>query len=142
MLEIDCQEYPDIENEVIEFLDKKLTPLLFTLPIKGDVTIRIGRAEESRQLNLSYRNKDYPTDVLSFVLNQVLPDGTTYAGDIHIAYPVAVKQSEENGHPVLVELMILAVHGLLHLSGYDHEQDQGEMMALQEDIVRHLTSLP
>lgn len=137
-LEIDCLDCPEIEGEVLRFLENKLRHLFPTLPLDGDVTIRIGSDEESRQLNRDYRGKDYPTDVLSFPLNQSLPDGSRYCGDIHIACPVALKQAEENEHPLRMELLILSVHGLLHLSGYDHEQDQGEMMALQEDIVRRL----
>jgi len=75
-----------------------------------------------RTLNRAFRGKDYATDVLSFPV-----DSESFLGDIAIAAGVAARQAEEAGHSVATELRILALHGLLHLLGYDHEHDRGEM---------------
>jgi probable rRNA maturation factor len=137
-LQIDCQDYPDIADDVEAALSKRLAPLWEDLALEGDVTIKIGDEAESRHLNKLYRLKDSSTDVLSFILDDTLPDGSRYWGDIHIAYPVAVSQAAQADIPILSELTVLAVHGLLHLSGLDHEQDQGEMMARQKEIIEML----
>ncbi len=64
--------------------------------------------------------KDKPTDVLSFPLGEKGPDGTFYLGDIVIAVPVAARQARAKGHGLDRELRLLAIHGYLHLLGYDH----------------------
>ena len=108
-----------------------------------------------RTLNRSYRNKDYATDVLSFPADASSASGRArpsrtgratrpapevealvspdppYLGDIVIATGVAQRQADEVGHPVSTELKLLALHGLLHLLGYDHETDAGEMAKLE-----------
>jgi probable rRNA maturation factor len=97
-----------------------------------------------RTLNRSYRNKDYATDVLSFPAfakatagkpaakePQGPAAGAEYLGDIVIATGVAQRQADEVGHPVSTELKVLALHGLLHLLGYDHETDAGEMARIE-----------
>ena len=89
---------------------------------KGDVTVALVSDARMRTLNRSYRNKDYATDVLAFRSGE---DGCL--GDIVIATGVASRQADEIGHPVTTELRVLALHGLLHLLGYDHETDEGEM---------------
>lgn len=100
----------------------------------GDIVIKLGDREESRNLNLRYLEKDYPTDVLSFPFNEQLPDGL-YIGDIFICYPVAQEQAKENCVTLEEELFRLMVHGLLHLLGYDHETDAGGMLELQEQLM-------
>jgi len=134
----DCQDYPEICGELEGFLSEKLSLVFKNLNLPGDVTIKIGSEEESKNLNQTYRNKDSSTDVLSFILNDFLPDGSCYCGDIHIAYPVAARQAAESGHSIYKELLILAVHGLLHLSGLDHEIDEGMMMSKQNEIILKL----
>jgi probable rRNA maturation factor len=103
------------------------------LQLKGTVTIRIADDEEVRELNKKYRRQDRVTDVLSFSLGEKLPDGF-YAGDILICRSVAEKQARENSHSLPKELLLLMIHGLLHLHGHDHEQDTGEMLALQQRL--------
>jgi probable rRNA maturation factor len=91
---------------------------------------RLGRPElalsfvddpEIRELNKTYRKKDKATDVLSFPLNEKGSDGRFYLGDIVISIPRAREQAAELGHPLDRELEILAVHGFLHLLGYNHD---------------------
>jgi len=79
-----------------------------------------------RALNRQFRGKDKVTDVLSF------PAETRgFLGDVVIAGGVAVKQAQAAGHPVQTEVRVLALHGLLHLLGYDHESDGGTMARVE-----------
>ncbi len=73
-----------------------------------------------RTLNRKFMKKDRPTDVLSFPLGEKGPDGKFYLGDIVIAVPVAVRQARQKGHGLDRELRLLAIHGFLHLLGFDH----------------------
>lgn len=111
---------------------------------RGEVTIALVSDARMRTLNRSYRGKDYATDVLSFPVASPAaakpgappwPDAG-YLGDIVIATGVAHRQADEVGHPVATELKVLALHGLLHLLGYDHDQDQGAMAALEASLRR------
>ncbi len=71
-------------------------------------------------LNRKFMKKNKPTDVLSFPLGEKAPDGKFYLGDIVIAVPVAFRQAKAKGHGLDRELRLLAIHGFLHLLGYDH----------------------
>lgn len=73
-----------------------------------------------RTLNRKFMKKDRPTDVLSFPLGEKGPDGKFYLGDIVIAVPVAFRQARAKGHGLDRELRLLAIHGFLHLLGFDH----------------------
>ncbi len=83
-----------------------------------------------RTLNRRYRRKDRSTDVLSF------PAAAPLLGDIAISVPYAGRQARRRGEPVSREIDRLLVHGYLHLLGYDHETDRGEMLRLQSRLVR------
>ncbi len=133
MITIVSEEYPVRKG----FFKKKLEPLARKIGVRGKVTIRLGSDEESRDLNRRYRHKDHPTDVLTFPAGDRTPDGL-YAGDILICYPVAEKQARKNGQPLESELLLLMVHGLLHLKGLDHETDGGEMLRLQEGLMKRI----
>lgn len=81
-----------------------------------------------RPLNRDYRDKDAPTDVLSFAMQEgddLLADDPVL-GDLVISVETATRQAAEQGHDVDAELRVLLVHGLLHLLGYDHEVDEEE----------------
>jgi len=71
-------------------------------------------------LNRKFMKKNKPTDVLSFPLGETGPDGNYYLGDIVIAVPVAFRQARSKGHSLDRELRLLAIHGFLHLLGFDH----------------------
>jgi probable rRNA maturation factor len=118
-----------------DFFLVKLQPIIEKLNLNGGITIKLGNEEESRALNATYRKKDAPTDVLSFPFDEELPDGF-YLGDIFICYPVAEKQAKENNVPLQQELLTLMLHGILHLSGLDHETDTGEMEVQQEQLIK------
>jgi probable rRNA maturation factor len=98
---------------------------------RGDVTVAIAADARVRALNRQFRRKDAATDVLSFP-----SDEPGYLGDIVIAEGVARRQAAAAGHALRTELRVLALHGLLHLLGYDHEHDNGEMARLERRLRR------
>jgi probable rRNA maturation factor len=85
-----------------------------------EVSLAFTGEQAVRTLNRKFMKKDKPTDVLSFPLGETGPDGRFYLGDIVIAVPVAARQAREKGHGLDRELRLLAIHGFLHLLGYDH----------------------
>ena len=99
------------------------------------------------ELNRTYRGIDRPTDVLSFALDEgeeepeVDDDEIEHLlGDVIISAPTAVRQGEEYGHGLEREMTYLAVHGMLHLLGYDHmeEKDKLIMRKREEEVLRRL----
>ena len=98
---------------------------------RGTVTVAIVPDARVRALNRDYRRKDAPTDVLSFPSEE-----RGYLGDVVIAAGVARRQAREAGHSLQTELRVLALHGLLHLLGYDHERDDGRMARLERRLRR------
>jgi rRNA maturation RNase YbeY len=110
---------------------------------RGTMTIALVPDATMRRLNRTFRGQNYATDVLSFGplgpdphAPRRRPQATVDLGEVAIATGVAARQAREAGHPVGTELRILALHGLLHLLGYDHEADQGEMEELEEGLRR------
>jgi probable rRNA maturation factor len=117
--------------------------------VRGQVTVAVITDRAMRVLNRTFRGIDAPTDVLSF------PDGpqpgghgrvmpgvnsleVSHLGDIALAAGVARRQALAHDHPLGTELRILALHGLLHLIGYDHERDQGQMLRLEARLRRRM----
>jgi len=102
---------------------------------KGDVSIVLTDDEEVRSLNRTYRGKDEPTDVLSFSLRQVAAGETTVdlssleeelaLGEVYISIPTAMRQAQAGGRTLEEEVAFLAVHGVLHLLGYEDESQEG-----------------
>jgi probable rRNA maturation factor len=84
-----------------------------------------------RALNRRYRNKNAATDVLSFPAEE-----PGELGDVVIALGVARRQAADAGHSLTTEFRVLALHGLLHLLGYDHERDDGQMRRLEQRLLR------
>ncbi len=92
-----------------------------------------------RQLNREYRATDRVTDVLSFPGDgEPDPDGSLYLGDVVISASSAKREAGRRGHSLRRELQTLALHGYLHLLGYNHETDDGRMMRLQRRLQREL----
>lgn len=87
-----------------------------------------------RTLNRRWRGKDTPTDVLSFPCGDQLPEGRVYLGDVAISLDTARRQATERGVPLEREMGTLLLHALIHLCGYDHETDRGEMVALERRL--------
>lgn len=107
----------------------------------GDVTFNVIIVDNNyiHKLNKEYRGIDRETDVISFALedDQTFNLEIRILGDIYISIEKAKSQSEEYGHSLLRELCFLAVHGMLHLLGYDHikKEEEEVMFKLQEDIL-------
>ena len=88
--------------------------------------------------NQLYRHKNYPTDVLSFPVNEVTLEQDHYLGDILISVDKAADQAKEKGHRLNKEIQILLLHGILHLLGYDHETDSGTMDRIEAGLKKSL----
>jgi probable rRNA maturation factor len=107
-----------------------------TVGLRGEVNIRIASSRELQELNRRFRRQNRPTDVLSF------PSETPrLAGDIAISAEIAAANAAELGHSTEAEVKVLILHGLLHLAGYDHETDDGEMRT-RETALRRQLGLP
>jgi probable rRNA maturation factor len=106
--------------------------------LEGDVSVLLTGDEKIRALNREFRHKDKPTDVLSFPAPAPLNGEPRVAGDVAISVETAAQQAEEQGHPLATELQILLLHGLLHLAGYDHEKDAGQMARKEATLRRRL----
>ncbi len=109
-----------------------------------ELGIQIVSPGRIQELNLQHRQKDKPTDVLSFPINDHVLDeyGILPLGDIFICPDVAIAQAQEHTIPITEEMARLAIHGILHLAGYDHETspaDHEKMINLQEEILNELT---
>ncbi|SNZ06360.1 probable rRNA maturation factor [Persephonella hydrogeniphila] len=109
-----------------------------------ELSITLTDNETIKQINKQWRNKDKPTDVLSFPIDEK-PAGYRYRvlGDVVISLPYAKKQAEEIGIPYKNEIVRLLTHGILHLLGYDHEVCPAEakkMFDLQDRIFEKITS--
>ena len=108
----------------------------------GAVSLAIVSDARMRALNRRYRGQDRVTDVLSFVAGPLTPDPWSLTaesrplGDIVIAAGRARRQAAEAGHSLATELRVLALHGLLHLLGYDHERDGGRMARVERALRR------
>ncbi|MGC8783267.1 MAG: rRNA maturation RNase YbeY [Armatimonadota bacterium] len=102
---------------------------------KGDVSIVLTDDEQIRSLNRTYRGKDEPTDVLSFSLREASAQETQVdlstledeppLGEVYISVPTALRQAQAGGRTLEEEVAFLAVHGVLHLLGYEDESQEG-----------------
>ncbi len=104
---------------------KKATGLL------GDVTVLLCGNTRIRQLNRDFRGKNKATDVLSFPAEEHAVDT---AGDLAVSLETAAKQAADHGHDLLTEVRVLLLHGMLHLAGFDHETDTGEMQQREAEL--------
>ena len=106
-----------------------VTDYVLSLHLVGDATIQA--------LNAEHRRKDSATDVLSFPLHEpgfVLPPGEpVHLGDVVVSYPRAVEQADEYGHSVEREVAYLVAHGVLHVLGYDHEEEAERLVMRQKE---------
>lgn len=120
---------PELVGELSEWLIALLASLA---PEAASFGARLAEDEEVREWNGRLRGRDRATDVLSFP-GERTPDGL-HLGDVVIAVPVARRQAAEAGHSLSRELKELLLHGVLHCLGHDHENDEGEMAALELEL--------
>ncbi len=137
-------------QEILEFAAQK------TGKEKKEMAVTFVSNERSHELNLEYRDMDRPTDVISLEykpeldiavdeddlldhpeLAEMLEDFDAYIGELFISVDKAREQAEEYGHSFEREMGFLAVHGFLHINGYDHytPEEEAEMFGLQEEIL-------
>ena len=145
-----------IEQQLEEGLDKSwfsavIERVLTTQNIYEGVELGllITGQQKIHQLNKAYRDVDKPTDVLAFPMASATitgreqeedfispPDGVKHLGEVIISYPQAQLQAAENHQPLLKELAALVIHGVLHLLGYDHQDDKEEVeMKERESLI-------
>jgi len=103
--------------------------------IAGEVHVLLAGDATLRRLNKSYRGKNTATDVLSFPAAEI---GMGVAGDLAISLETAARQAKRFGHSLRDEVRVLLLHGVLHLAGFDHENDAGEMAAREAELRQEL----
>lgn len=124
----------DLLKKFINYCAKtlKLENVMFNIIIVDNKTIH--------EINKKYRNIDKETDVITFALEdnkQIDVPEIRVLGDVYISYDKAISQSIEYNHSIKREICFLAVHGLLHLLGYDHmkKEDEDKMFKLQKELL-------
>jgi probable rRNA maturation factor len=106
------------------------------LPDAGwELALKVSGDRELRRLNRRFLGEDHPTDVLSFPTGERAP--SAYLGDIVISWPAVIRQAGQFGHAADSELALLAIHGFLHILGWDHgsEAEELEMNRLTHDAL-------
>lgn len=106
-----------------------------------ELTLQLSTVEKVQDLNRRFRAVDRPTDVLAFPSGEEPQEsGSPYLGDIIIAVPKAAEQAAEQRHSLQDELILLTIHGLLHLLGFDHDSptQKQEMWRAQDEILKRL----
>ena len=140
-LEVNCDDHSKVPT--LEAFQSWVEQALMTA---GDareeveLSIRVVDSDESQAFNAQYRNKDKPTNILSFPADVPEFIELPLLGDLIICAPVVVKEAAEQGKPELNHWAHMTVHGCLHLLGYDHQNDQEaeEMEALETQALAHL----
>ncbi len=122
-----------IDNQTNQHIDTKFIQNLYQTLSDKDIELLLVDNKTIQQINFEFRQKNYATDVLSFPL-QNIPN--TPLGSIIISIDFAKKVSDELKHSLEDEISLLFIHGFLHLSGYDHENDNGEMRNEEERLVK------
>lgn len=144
MTPYDVEVQADVETSesVLERVRTAATHTLERQEIAAPAALTLLLTDKARvrDLNRRYRDVDRATDVLSFPFGEALPDGGQYLGDVVIALPVARAQAAAAGHTLEAELVLLAVHGILHLVGYDHAEaaEKARMWAAQAELLEEL----
>lgn len=127
---------PQLESTITAVVEKTFE---YEKTDPRNVSVLITDNEEIQALNREYRQKDSPTDVLSFpMFNEDGSLDCDELGDIVISLEKAVQQSVEYGHSLKREVAFLTAHSMLHLLGYDHENGEQEMFVKQEEILNLL----
>ena len=149
MISIDFTNETDLEiNELIKDYNKiaKVTQKKVDRRGKFELSVTIVDIETIHEINKTYRDIDRPTDVISFAFMDSdelvqIKGVPLLLGDIYICKEIAIKQSEEYNHSLRRELAFLFTHGLLHLFGYDHvnnEEEEKLMFSLQDEILNEV----
>lgn len=107
--------------------------------LRDGVDVLVTSSAELRSLNQRFRSKDRATDVLSFPAPPgAIPQARRSAGEVAISADIARENAMRMGHSVAEEIKILTLHGILHLAGFDHERDNGEMARKEKRLRQQL----
>lgn len=137
----DPRRDPKIRLPAARTLARFLASAQAAVRLRGQVSVLLTTDKEIRRLNRTFRGINQPTDVLSFAATAAPVARERIAGDLAISVDTAHRQAAEHGHSLLNEVKILILHGLLHLAGYDHHADNGQM-ARRERLLRARLRLP
>lgn len=150
----DAREVPSLSDDAQKLIEAVINQTLSSENIKKDcfVSVTVVDPEEIKELNLEHRNVDSVTDVLSFPVVNLLEgdvgeagdyfEGRLILGDVVLCAERAKEQSEEFGHSIEREIGYLTCHSVLHLIGYDHEnEDEREVMRQKEEKVMNSLNL-
>lgn len=130
MIDLDNQTTLPVDLEALTKIEEALSTQEVELIITDDETMR--------ELNAEYREKDSVTDVLSFPMDAPFTEQSVFdmpLGSIIIAASFVREKAAEHGHTIQDELSLLFIHGMLHLLGFDHENDEGEMRAREKELI-------
>ncbi len=132
--------HPAKKNEAAARLSKPALARFVTRARKlagvaGHVDVLLTDDATMQRLNRSFRGKNKATDVLSFPAYE---NAEKHAGDLAVSLEIAARQAKVRGHSLEDEIRILVLHGLLHLAGFDHETDNGEMAAREAELCGEL----
>lgn len=137
---ISVKDAAGFKSQRLLLIQKTLQKSLTKLKINNVcVDVTLVADAQMKKLNRQYRGKDKPTDVLSFSQKDMFVGKKRVLGDIIIAKETTSKQAQTAGHRINDEYKMLAIHGLLHLLGYDHERRKDElvMFTLQRKLLDH-----
>ncbi len=123
----------NIENLTTLTINRKLLEEIYITLTDRDIDIRICDNRTIREYNSKFRDIDMPTDVLSFPISGELD--SMPLGSILISADKVIEKSQELNHSISDELSLLFIHGTLHLLGYDHEVDNGEMRRKERELI-------
>ena len=115
-------------------LARFLTRAREAVGVTGEIDVLLAGDATLRRLNRTFRGKNKATDVLSFPAGS----GLGVAGDLAISLDTAARQAKRFGHTLRDEVRVLLLHGVLHLAGFDHEADAGEMAAREAELRKEL----
>lgn len=128
----------DLDNQTTLHCDLLALEKIASTLTNRDIELVITDDETMKSLNIEYRGKESSTDVLSFPLETVFTEQTLFdipLGSIVIAASFVKQKSDELGHSLQDELSLLFIHGILHLLGFDHERDEGEMRVKEKELI-------
>ena len=131
----------DLSLPTARTLSRFLTEAQAAVRLRGQVTVLLTSDQMLRSLNRRFRGKNKATDVLSFPVDATAPGAEKIVGDLAISVPTARRQAATQAHSLSTEIKVLILHGLLHLAGFDHEADAGQM-ARRERLLRGKLRLP
>ena len=123
-MNIDIVELKTTSHINCQQLEKALTTILADFGVSQKVTCILTDDAHVQQLNRDFRNKDMPTDVLSFEMHDTIHPSSPL-GEIYISIERSQVQAQQASHSLQQEVLLLAIHGTLHLLGYEHETDVG-----------------